>query len=71
MRTGLQDHEFPEMYRRLLTLFPDKPWLKRVANLQHQVNETYVTDICVCKIMSSLQAVDKLVAAYLIEVAIS
>ncbi|QAY83360.1 hypothetical protein [Pseudomonas arsenicoxydans] len=43
MRTDLRDHEFPELYRRFLTLFPDKPWLKRVANLQHQVNENPIS----------------------------
>lgn len=43
MRTNLQDHEFPELYRRLLTLFPDKPWLKRVKLLQHQVNENPIS----------------------------
>ncbi|AOX07447.1 hypothetical protein Q5O_03385 [Pseudomonas putida JB] len=43
MRTDLRDHEFPELYRRLITLFPDKPWLKRVASLQHQVNENPIS----------------------------
>jgi len=43
MRTDLRDHEFPELYRRLLTLFPDKSWLKRVANLQHQVNKNPIS----------------------------
>ncbi|NVZ42415.1 hypothetical protein HX786_30470 [Pseudomonas sp. 21615526] len=43
MRTDLRDHEFPELYRKLLTLFPDKPWLKRVASLQHQVNENPIS----------------------------
>lgn len=39
MRTDLQDREFPKLYQRLVALFPDKPWLKRVADLRHQVNE--------------------------------
>lgn len=43
MRTDLRDHEFPELYRRLLTLFPDKPWLKRVASLQHLINENPIS----------------------------
>lgn len=45
MRTDLRDQEFPELYRRLLTLFPDKPWLKRVASLQHQVNENPISKL--------------------------
>lgn len=45
MRTDLRDREFPELYRRLLTLFPDKPWLKRVASLQHQVSENPISKL--------------------------
>ncbi|WLG25990.1 hypothetical protein [Pseudomonas lurida] len=37
----------------------------------HRVNETYVTDMHVCKVNSSLQEIEKTVSAYLVEVAIS
>ncbi|MFJ2323187.1 hypothetical protein [Pseudomonas sp. NPDC087817] len=40
MRTDLREDEFSEIYRAFTGLFPDKPWLKRVSNLQHQINET-------------------------------
>lgn len=39
MRTDLKDSEFPELYQNILDLFPDKPWQKRVSDLQHQINE--------------------------------
>ena len=40
MRTELRDDEFTALYQALMGLSPDKPWLKRVASLQHQMNET-------------------------------
>lgn len=40
MTTELKDDEFTAVYQALTGLFPDKPWVKRVASLQHQINET-------------------------------
>ncbi|WP_225085951.1 hypothetical protein [Pectobacterium colocasium] len=39
MRTELRDDEFSEIYTEFTALFPEKPWIKRVSNLQHQINE--------------------------------
>lgn len=39
MRTDLREDEFSGVYEAFTVLFPDKPWLKRVSNLQHQINE--------------------------------
>lgn len=40
MSTELKEDEFTAVYQALTGLFPDKPWVKRVASLQHQINET-------------------------------
>ncbi|MEQ9947313.1 hypothetical protein [Pectobacterium aroidearum] len=39
MRTELRDDEFSEIYAEFTALLPEKPWIKRVSNLQHQINE--------------------------------
>ncbi|MEI7347883.1 hypothetical protein [Dickeya chrysanthemi] len=39
MRTELRDDEFSEIYAAFTALLPEKPWIKRVSNLQHQINE--------------------------------
>ncbi|MBN3056029.1 hypothetical protein [Pectobacterium brasiliense] len=39
MRTELRDDEFSEVYAEFTALLPEKPWIKRVSNLQHQINE--------------------------------
>ncbi|RAI70840.1 hypothetical protein DOZ80_10235 [Pseudomonas fluorescens] len=40
MITELNDSDFPAVYEAFVVLFPDRPWLKRVSNLKHQINET-------------------------------
>lgn len=37
MITDLHDSDFPETYDRLVKLFPERPWLKRVDLLRHQI----------------------------------
>lgn len=40
MITDVTDHNFPAIYERLVRLFPERPWLRRVQLLQHQINES-------------------------------
>ncbi|WP_454868049.1 hypothetical protein [Pseudomonas farris] len=37
MLTSLRQDDFPTIYKRMVALFPGKPWLKRVSDLQHQI----------------------------------
>ncbi|WP_339535716.1 hypothetical protein [Pseudomonas hunanensis] len=40
MISDLKDDDFSVVYKSLLDLFPDRPWLRYVGSLEHQLRET-------------------------------
>lgn len=47
MITETRETLFPETYQRLVTLFPDKPWLKASRSLQYQIADNPLTRVSI------------------------